>query len=574
MIKEVLVVFKTHLDIGFTDYSENVIQKYINNFIPSAIQTGYELKNSETPFIWTVGSWLVWEGLKHDSDKKLEQAIRDGVISWHGLPFTSHTELMSEKLFNYGLSLSEKLDRRFGKKTIGAKMTDVPGHTIGMVPLMAKKGIKFLHLGVNPATPNPEVPDVFKWKCDDSEIIVMYENDYGCTKEFDDFAICFGHTHDNDGAQSVNEIKELYARLQNQYPNAVIKAATLNDVAEKMLTLKDLPSIYNEIGDTWIHGAATDPKKLGMYRELLRVIEDKSLDEIDLSDNLLLVPEHTWGMCLQKYFDNTNLWYNRDFQSTEGTPQRTAFEKSWTEQRNYVKKAEKLLNVCADYTPQVPDLCGYTETEIPETDFEFSWQLFDTSDYKRYMEKYLTLTPENIGWAIWDYLKLGLPTYKGGIYSAVPTACYKKDDTLLFKLEFDSSLAEEYGLPYAWLKTDGKHYELSWFSKQPSRLPQAFWFKFKGLDENWQISKMNKWIDPEKIIGSPLIMATDNGVKNNDVHIEPLDSALIAPFGRRLLDFEMYPHNQDLYFNLYNNIWNTNFPMWYSDDTRFRFIKH
>ena len=26
------------------------------------------------------------------------------------------------------------------------------------------------------------------------------------------------------------------------------------------------------------------------------------------------------------------------------------------------------------------------------------------------------------------------------------------------------------------------------------------------------------------------------------------------------------------YFNLYNNIWNTNFPMWYSDDAMFRFL--
>lgn len=574
MIKEVLIVFKTHLDIGYTDYSENVIQKYLDNFIPSAIQTGYALKDTDTPFIWTVGSWLIWEGLKHDTDKKLEQAIRDGIISWHGLPFTSHTELMSEKLFDYGLSISEKLDRRFGRKTIGAKMTDVPGHTIGMVPLMAKKGLKFLHLGVNTGTPNPKVPTIFNWKCDDSEIMVMYENSYGSTKEFDDFAICFGHTFDNCGSQSVDEIQKLYARLQKQYPNAVVKAATLNDVAEKMLTLKNVPSIYNEIGDTWIHGAATDPKKLGMYRELLRTIENKSLDEIDLSNNLLLVPEHTWGMCLQKYFNNTELWYNKDFQKTECTPARTTFEKSWAEQRNYVKKAEKLLDTRADYTPHVPDLCGYTKIEIPETDFEFSWQLFDNSDYQRYMEKYLTLTPDNVGWVIWDYLKLGLPNYTGGIYNAAPTACYKKDNDLLFKLEFDNALAEEYGLPYAWLKTDGTTYELSWFSKKPSRLPQAFWFKFKGLDENWQISKMNKWIDPEKIIGSPLIMGTDKGVKNNHVHIEPLDSALVAPFGRRLLDFEMFPHNQDLYFNLYNNIWNTNFPMWYSDDTRFRFIKH
>ena len=174
MIKEVLIVFKTHLDIGFTDYSENVINNYIENFIPNAIKTGYELKDTKTPFIWTVGSWLIWEGLKRDSDGKLAQAIKDGIISWHSLAFTSHTELMSEKLFDYSLSLSDKLDERFGKKTIGAKMTDVPGHTIGMIPYMKKHGVEFLHIGVNPATPTPEVPPVFRWKTGNDELIVMY----------------------------------------------------------------------------------------------------------------------------------------------------------------------------------------------------------------------------------------------------------------------------------------------------------------------------------------------------------------------------------------------------------------
>ena len=573
MIKEVFIIFKTHLDIGYTDYAENIVNKYLNNFIPSAIETGYALKGTDTPFIWTVGSWLIWEGLKHDKDKKLENAIRDGIIAWHGLPFTSHTELMSEKLFDYGISLSQKLDERFGKKTIGAKMTDVPGHTIGMVPHLEKHGIKFLHLGVNTGTPNPKVPTVFKWKCNDSEVIVMYEDGYGNTKEFADFAICFGHTYDNAGSQSIAEIKNLYASLRKQYPDAEIKAATLDDVAEKMLTLKNLPVVYNEIGDTWIHGAGTDPKKLGMYREILRYMEDKDLSDKDLTDNLLLVPEHTWGLNLKVNFPDTASWYNKDFKNTVGTKERIHFEQSWTEQRNYVKKAEKVLDVCVDYTPQIPDLCGYEKIEIQEPDFEFSWQLFCTADYQRYMDKYLTFTPDNIGWAIWDYLKLGLPVYDGGVYAAAPVACYKKDKTVLYKLEFDKNLTEEYGLPYAWLKTDGENYELTWFAKKPSRLPQAFWFKFKGLDENWEISKMGKWIDPEKIIGSPLITATDKGVKNNRVQINTLDAALVAPFGRRLLDFEMYPHGQDLYFNLYNNIWNTNFPMWYSDDTKFRFIK-
>ena len=84
---------------------------------------------------------------------------------------------------------------------------------------------------------------------------------------------------------------------------------------------------------------------------------------------------------------------------------------------------------------------------------------------------------------------------------------------------------------------------------------------------------MGEWISPQKIIGSPLISAVEKGVRNRNTEIVSHDACLVAPFGRRLLDYDLHPQKQDLYFNLYNNIWNTNFPMWYSDDTRFRFVK-
>ena len=76
---------------------------------------------------------------------------------------------------------------------------------------------------------------------------------------------------------------------------------------------------------------------------------------------------------------------------------------------------------------------------------------------------------------------------------------------------------------------------------------------------------------PENILDSKLIVATDKGIRNGDVTIEPLDSTLIAPYGRNLLKYNLMDLKQDMYFNLYNNIWNTNFPMWYSDDAIFRF---
>ncbi len=36
-VKKVHVIFKTHLDIGFTDLAANVVDKYMYTFIPQAL---------------------------------------------------------------------------------------------------------------------------------------------------------------------------------------------------------------------------------------------------------------------------------------------------------------------------------------------------------------------------------------------------------------------------------------------------------------------------------------------------------------------------------------------------------
>lgn len=574
MKKEVLLIFKTHLDIGFTDYAKNVKENYINKFIPNAIKVGYELKDTDTPFVWTTGSWLIWEALKNDADGKVAKAIEDGIICWHGLTCTTHTEVMNTNLFEYGLSVSKELDKRFGRKTIAAKMTDVPGHTKGMIPMLKSAGIEFLHIGVNPATPLPPVPPLFKWRCGDDEITVMYQQGYGDVMEVEDFVIYFAHTNDNRGPQSGDEIIKIYNTVKEKYPDYEVRAATLSDVAERLRNVKDLPVLDKEIGDTWIHGVGTDPKKVGMFRELLRYMEEnniKSVKDADLTDSLMLVPEHTWGMNLQVHFGEPYIWYNKDFEKTEGTEKRKRFEASWQEQRDYLTKAADALDYTFKYEVKEPELSGYDKTDVKDLDFELSWQLFDADDYTRFMHEYLVLKSQNMEWLIWDYLKISLPVYKGGIYVPKCTECYEKEGSVLYKLEFEKDLAEEYGLPYFWAEETDGELNISMFGKSASRLPQAFWLKFKNLGENWEMSKLGQWIKPEDVVGSPLICATDRGIRNADTEIYPLDSTLLAPFGRNLLRYGIETKEQDMYFNLYNNIWNTNFPMWYSDDSLFRF---
>ena len=180
-MKKVFVVSKTHLDLGFTDYAESIRRKYIDTFIPEAIELAEKVNtDGKKYFIWTTGSWIIKEALKDEKCKaKLEKALREGNIVPHAMPFTTHTELLDEDSLDFGLSIVDALDEMRGRKTVAAKMTDVPGHTKGIVPYLAKHGIKLLHIGVNGASALVDVPPCFLWKNGDSEVVVIYSGAYG-----------------------------------------------------------------------------------------------------------------------------------------------------------------------------------------------------------------------------------------------------------------------------------------------------------------------------------------------------------------------------------------------------------
>ncbi|WP_231573829.1 DUF5054 domain-containing protein [Paenibacillus sp. FSL R5-0345] len=329
--KKVHVVFKTHLDIGFTNMAAHVLRQYMEEYIPKAITLAdtLEAEGGRAQFVWTTGSWLIRYYLDHApaSEKEaMEQAIRKGHIVWHGLPFTTHTELMDMELFRYGLSISQALDQHFGKQTIAAKMTDVPGHTLSMVPYMYKAGIQYMHLGVNPASMRPDVPKLFRWQAEDgSELIVNYAGSYGEPVEVEgiDDILLFAHTGDNCGPPSAEEIEEQFREIQERYPDAEIIASSLDAFARSLLKVREqLPVVCEEIGDTWIHGAGTDPLKLAKLRELQRLrskwLSEGSLDEHSyaykgMSDAMLLVVEHTWGLDVKKWLPDFRNYAKTDF---------------------------------------------------------------------------------------------------------------------------------------------------------------------------------------------------------------------------------------------------------------------
>lgn len=353
---QIHLIFKTHLDIGFTDDAQAVTARYMSHFIPGALALAERLREEgyTERFVWTTGAWLIYEYMEqasHPERERMEQAIARGDIAWHALPFTTHTELMDVGLLRFGLSLSQELDRRYGRTTIAAKMTDVPGHTRAMLPHLAAAGVRFLHLGVNEASHPPDVPPVFVWRhTDGSEVVVMYHGSYGGEGAVAglDHRLIFAHSGDNLGPPAFQEVIAQYLALSQRYPSATLQASTLDAYARALLPhAAQLPVVTSEIGDTWIHGVGTDPLKVAQYRALLRLRAtwaDAGWDAAPLSRRLLLVPEHTWGMDIKVHLNDHVSFSADEVAAQRDTPRFRKVARSWDEQRGYVRAALKTLD--------------------------------------------------------------------------------------------------------------------------------------------------------------------------------------------------------------------------------------
>lgn len=357
LVREVYVVSKTHLDLGFTDFAHAVKQRYFEVFIPQALRLAHDLRHADSDirYVWTTGSWLLYHFLEQAAAgprKQMEEAIASGDIVWHGLPFTTHTELLDEATMRYGLSLSQRLDQRFGKQTVAAKMTDVPGHTRGVVKYLAEAGIRYLHIGVNAFSAVPDVPALFRW-CEPSgsSVIVHYDKaSYGDVTISPDgcVALALSHTGDNHGPHDREALMARYAQLRRLFPAAVIRATGLNEFAHHLDSIRDnLPTITQEIGDSWIHGVGSAPGKVARMRALMRSMAGQKPDApADLDgfyDNLLCVAEHTWGMARAKLNDY-RAYSPAALAELRKTERCREVEASWDEQDAYITHAVESLS--------------------------------------------------------------------------------------------------------------------------------------------------------------------------------------------------------------------------------------
>jgi len=679
MTKKVIVVSKTHLDLGFTDYAANIKTKYLEKFIPDAIRLAKEANADGTKrFVWTTGSWIITEALKAtdgSSRKELEDALKRGDLACHALPFTTHTELMDADLVRYGLSLIDEIDALTGRKTVAAKMTDVPGHTAALVPLLAEKGIKLLHIGVNGVSAIPKVPECFVWRFGGAEVVVIYSGEYGgafrCSA-IDDI-LYFDHTSDNHGATGIGAINKNLDSLRSRFPGYTIEAGGLDGIAEKLWAARaSLPVIENEIGDSWIHGVATDPYKTGSLRELLRLknewLADGSINRGDPEYNalcaaLLCVAEHTWGLDMKKYLGDYDHYTRQAFDKArredkvklkrlfgdfpqniymlmgrlKGTYKQgsyRAMETSWAEQRGYLSQAIDALSPAhkkdaesrmSGLLPKsFPDpaytkpnfggtysVGGYTlglnkQGGISKLSFKgaslirfndkppLEYRVYGKKDYDYFFATYIRHTPGSEVWGPGDFgrplLKWDDKHFRQGSFAYKPIyggAEVGKDTVKLgIKLAIDPYFYDNAGAPpevflLYTLTAKGLEISVYWTDKPASRLTEGIFFRVfpNTEDKNLMYKKLGRFVSPYSVIenGNRNLSCAEEVVFRADCAkavIENIDAPLVGLGEGKILRYDNICESaaeNGIAFVLYNNVWGTNFPLWYEGSAKFSF---
>jgi hypothetical protein len=225
----------------------------------------------------------------------------------------------------------------------------------------------------------------------------------------------------------------------------------------------------------------------------------------------------------------------------------------------------------------------------------FRYDVYSSEDYAYFWRHYVRNKTTTRWWSKQDFTKPGLERTisRPRHWQACLEGVYRRTRGATLQCRLEMSAPEEaiyFGCPRRFVLTlstsdhdPALDIEFAWFEKAANRIPEAMWLGFSpsGIAaEGVRIRKLGDWIDPLRVVpnGSRRLHAVDDHVRLKRravgrIDLEPLDSPLVSLGNPNLLRF----HNRraapakGLWWNLHNNVWGTNFPLWYDDNGRSRF---
>ncbi len=345
-VKEIIVICKTHFDIGYTHRLKDVVQYYQTTMIDKAMGVMKESEDMprEQQFAWTLPGWVLsktledWPGQTPERHQKLVELLQSGKIAVHAMPFTMESDACEPEELTRGLGLSSQLARTYGLPLPrSGKQTDVPSHANAYATVLANAGVKFLHIGCNWPSGFVQTPGLFWWEGpDQSRVLTFYSASYGTISAVAPEWIgpndpLMGEkltppkdwpyavwpailvTGDNSGPPTSKQVKELFDDAKKKMPGVNVHMGTMDDFYDAIMKENPaIPVVKGEMPDTWVHGIMCDPDGSRLSREVHPLIASAEALNTQLRswgvempsvtssiarayEEISLYGEHTWG---------------------------------------------------------------------------------------------------------------------------------------------------------------------------------------------------------------------------------------------------------------------------------------
>jgi alpha-mannosidase len=287
-VKEIIVICKTHFDIGYTHRVKDLLAYYRTSMIDKALDIMDKTKDlpEEQRFSWTAPGWVMskvvedWDGQTPERRQRLDEAFKSGRFVTHAVPFTLESESVFPEVIARGFESSTWVCNKYNLPlSRGAKMTDVPSQGNVLATVLAMGGVKFLHLGCNWPSGYVKYPGLFWWEGPDgSRILTLYSHIYGTSVGLtypDDWTDHYPRdrtigtnlippadwpyavwpaifvTPDNSGPPDIKDIKALFDEAHKLMPGIKIRVGCLEDFADAVLaTHPNIPVVKKEAPDT------------------------------------------------------------------------------------------------------------------------------------------------------------------------------------------------------------------------------------------------------------------------------------------------------------------------------------
>jgi hypothetical protein len=331
-LRDVVIVYKTHFDIGYTQLARDVCHQYRTEMADKVLEAIDRNANQpkDRQFVWTLSGYPLSQILgpqqAPDRRERISRAIRSGNLAVHALGFSMHDETFEPEDLVRSLGWSSAIARAHGQPLPrDAKTTDVPGHSWILPTLLTHAGVRFFQMGGPVVNKAFGLPRLFWWEGPDgSRLLTLYRNDYGTDRlppeDWPSSAWLFLHmTADNEGPPPPDIVEADLKFYRERAPGANVRVGRLEDFADLVLAGKpELPVVRTDLPDPWIHGLLSHPdftrlahnlrpafpaldalttleRTWGIYRPSVRGALAEAYR------NSALYSEHTWGLATQHY---------------------------------------------------------------------------------------------------------------------------------------------------------------------------------------------------------------------------------------------------------------------------------